>query len=172
MKIRLVVVLAFATLVVSGPRASAQSADPFFTDFSANYDFIYHQPGDTSHAGAHFDVASTWKRDVPYIGPVGEVGFNHFDCCNIVSLMGGLRIRANVDPDILPFGQFLVGLWHCGVCLNANDFAIQAGGGVDFRTPNPNLRVRVQFDWRRVFDDVFSFNAERVSAGVVIPLNR
>jgi hypothetical protein len=47
----------------------------------------------TSNAGAHFDVASTWKRDVPFIGPVGEVGFNHFDGATIVSLMGGLRVR-------------------------------------------------------------------------------
>jgi len=165
------VLFAAAAVLVSVAPASAQSPDPFFTDFSANYDFVYHESGATSNAGAHFDVASTWKRDVPYIGPVGEVGFNHFEGGTVVSLMGGIRIRANVNPNILPFGQFIVGLWHCGVC-DVNDFAIQGGGGVDFRTPSPNLRIRVQFDVRRVFDELGGFNAERLSAGVVLPLNR
>src|SRR5262247_1179603 len=100
MKTRLVL-LVVAVVMMSVARASAQSRDPYFTDFSANYDFIYHETGATSNAGAHFDVASTWKRDVPYIGPVGEVGFNHFEGATVVSLMGGLRIRANIDPAIL-----------------------------------------------------------------------
>jgi hypothetical protein len=151
--------------------ASAQSRDPYFTDLSANYDFVYHETGDTSHAGAHVDVASTWKRDVPFVGPVGEVGFNHFEGGTIVDAMGGLRVRANTDFFVLPYAQVLVGLYHCGVC-NINDFALQPGGGVDFRTGSRNVRIRVQFDYRRVFDSVISFNAARLSAGVVVPLNR
>jgi hypothetical protein len=170
MKARLGLLLAGAVLLFVNP-VSAQSRDPFFTDLSANYDFIYHEPGATSNAGAHFDVASTMKRDAPFVGPVGELGFNHFDGGTVVDVMGGLRIRANTDYSFLPFAQGLVGLYHCGVC-DINDFALQLGGGVDFRTPNRNIRVRVQFDYRRVFDSVASFNAERVSAGVVLPLNR
>lgn len=150
---------------------SAQSRDPFFTDFSANYDIVYHEPNSTSNVGAHFDVASTWKRDAPFVGPVGEVGFNHFDGGTVADVMGGLRIRANTDYSFLPFAQGLVGLYHCGVC-NINDFALQLGAGVDFRTGNPNIRVRLQFDYRRVFDSVASFNAERFSAGIVLPLNK
>jgi len=170
MKTRLAFLLAgFVLLFVT--RASAQSQDPFFTDFSANYDIVYHEPGSTSNAGAHFDVASTFKRDVPFVGPVGEVGFNHFDGATVVNVMGGLRIRANTDYFVLPFAQGLVGLYRCGAC-NINDFALQLGGGVDFRTGSPNIRVRVQFDYRRVFDSAVSFNAERFSAGVVLPLNR
>jgi hypothetical protein len=53
-----------------------------------------------------------------------------------------------------------------------NDFALQGGAGVDFRTASPNVRIRVQFDIRHVFDSVSGFNAERLSAGVVLPLNR
>ena len=170
MKIRLVLLLAGAVFVLVHP-ASAQSRDPFFTDFSANYDIVYHEPNSTSNAGAHFDVASTFKRDVPFIGPVGEVGFNHFDGRTVADVMGGLRIRANTDFYVLPFAQVLVGLDHCGAC-DINDFALQLGGGVDFRTGNPKIRVRVQFDYRRVFDSVVSFNAERFSAGIVLPLNK
>jgi hypothetical protein len=160
---------AFVLLIV--PRASAQSRDPFYTDFSANYDVVYHEPDSTSHVGAHFDVAGTLKRDSPFVGPVGEVGFNHFTGATIADVMGGLRIRANTDYAVLPFAQGLVGLYHCGVCA-INDFALQLGGGIDFRTGDPNVRVRVQIDYRRVFDSIASFNAARVSAGVVLPLNR
>ncbi len=170
MKTRIVFLLAASTLLFVGP-ASAQSRDPFYTDFSANYDLVYHEPGSTSNAGAHFDVASTFKRDVPFIGPVGDVGFSHFDGGTVADVMGGLRIRANTDYFVLPFAQGLVGLYHCGVC-DVNDFALQLGGGVDFRTASPSFRVRVQFDYRRVFDSVASFNAARFSAGIVLPLNK
>lgn len=160
---------AFVLLVVQS--ASAQSRDPFYTDFSANYDFVYHEPSSTSNVGAHFDVAGTLKRDAPFVGPVGEVGFNHFAGGTVADFMGGLRIRANTDYFVLPFAQGLVGLYHCGVCA-INDFALQLGGGIDFRTSSPSIRVRVQFDYRRVFDAVANFNAERLSAGIVLPLNK
>ena len=70
----------------------------------------------------------------------------------------------------------IVGLYHC---CGINDFAIQPGGGVDFKV-SPDYRIRVQVDLRRVFDhfDVGgvsvsdAFNAVRASVGVVFPLNR
>jgi len=170
MNIRFVLLLT-GILFVSVDPAFAQSRDPYFTTFSANYDVVYHEPGATRNAGAHFDVASTWKRDVPFIGPVGEVGFNHFAGATIVSLMGGARVRANADHFVLPYGEFTVGLYHCGVC-SVNDFALQGGGGVDFRTSNRKFRIRVQFDIRHVFDTFGDTNAERFSGGIVLPLNK
>src|SRR5260221_1626570 len=160
-----------AVLFLLSHSVSAQSRDPYFTTFSANYDVGYHEPGATSNAGAHFDVASTIKRDVPFIGPVGEVGFNDFDGGTIASVMGGLRVRANPDYFVLPYAQLVLGLYHCGVC-DINDFALQGGGGVDFRTGSPNVRVRVQLDIRRVFESGSGFNAERFSVGIVLPLNK
>jgi len=70
MKTRLFL-LAAGFLLVVAHAASGQSRDPYFTDVSANYDVVYHEPHATSNAGAHFDIASTMKRDVPFIGPVG-----------------------------------------------------------------------------------------------------
>ena len=161
-----------AVLVLLAARAaSAQSSDPYFTDMSASYDVIYHEPGVTSHAGAHFDIASTLKRDVPFIGPVGEVGINHFPGGTTVSLLGGLRLRANVDRRILPFAQAVLGLDHCGVC-GVNDFALQGGGGLDFRTSRNRFRIRTQIDVRHVFDQARGFTAVRASAGIVFPLNK
>ena len=157
-------------LLIAGS-AFAQSRDPYFTDFSANYDVVYHQPNVTSNAGAHFDAASTFKRDAPFIGPIGEIGFNRFDGATVVSAMGGLRVRANVDRRVLPFAQAILGVYHCGVC-DINDFAIQGGGGVDFRASDNAFRIRAQFDVRHVFDDFGDFNAVRFSLGIVFPLNR
>ncbi|HYM21819.1 MAG TPA: hypothetical protein VEU08_01365 [Vicinamibacterales bacterium] len=164
-------ILTVCFLVIAVHTASAQSGDPYYTDLSVNYDVIYHETGDTSNAGAHVDFASTWKRDAPFLGPVGEIGFNHFTGGTVVDAMGGLRVRANTDYAVLPFAQVLVGLYHCGVC-DINDFALQLGGGLDFRPGNPDFRVRVQFDYRRVFDSVAAFNAARVSVGIVVPLNK
>jgi hypothetical protein len=170
MKTRLFTLLA-GLLLLAARSVSAQSRDPYFTDFSASYDIVYHEPETTSHAGAHFDVASTFKRDVPFIGPVGEVGFNHFEGATVVSAMGGLRLRANTDRRVLPFAQLLFGLYHCGVC-DINDFGLQGGGGVDFRMADNKFRIRTQLDVRHVFDDVRGFNGVRFSAGIVLPLNK
>jgi hypothetical protein len=166
---RLLVLLAGVALFA--PAASAQSRDPYFTDASANYDVVYHEHEATSNAGAHFDIASTLKRSMPFVGPVGEVGFNHFEGASVVSVLGGLRLRANADRRVLPFAQLLVGLYHLGAA-DINDFALQGGGGVDFPLPGNKARIRAGLDIRHVFDNVLSFNAVRLSAGVVLPLNR
>lgn len=160
-------------LVLVAHSVSAQSRDPYFTTFSANYDFAYHELNETSGVGAHFDFATTIKRDVPYLGIMGEVGFNHFDGATVASFMGGPRLRIpNIGPHVLPFGQFLLGAYHCGAC-NIDDFAIQGGGGVDIKLSNTNdIRIRAQVDVRHTFDDFDSFNGVRVSGGVVFPLNR
>jgi hypothetical protein len=152
-------------------RESRESRDPYVTDFSLNYDAVYHETGATSNLGAHFDVASTFNHHAPFIGPVGEVGINHFNGGNVVSALGGLRLRSNVDRLILPFVQVVAGLYHCGVC-GANDFGLQGGGGVDFGRRDNTFRIRAQVDVRRVFSSPVGFNGVRFSLGVVLPLNK
>jgi hypothetical protein len=165
--------LIVVVLLLAPSSALAQSRDPFFTTFSANYDVVYHEVQDTSHLGAHFDIASTIKRDVPFLALVGEVGVNHFDGANVSSYLGGPRLRLpNAGPHVLPFIQFFAGVYHCGAC-DINDFAIQGGGGLDFRiSRHDDVRIRTEVDVRHMFDTVASFNAVRVAVGVVLPLNR
>src|SRR5579864_5787852 len=153
--------------------ASAQSLDPYASTFSGNYDFVYHELQDTSNLGAHFDVATTVKHDMPFLAVAGEVGVNHFTGATVSSYLGGARLRfPNFSPSVLPFAQFLGGLYHCGAC-SVSDFAIQGGGGLDFKVSDSNdLRIRAQIDVRHMFDSVQGFTAVRVSAGVVLPLNR
>ena len=79
---------------------------------------------------------------------------------------------ATVDNNLLPFVSGFAGLYHCGVC-EINDFALQLGGGVDWRARrSSDLRIRTQFDWRHMFDSFVDFDAVRLSVGVVFPLNK
>jgi len=159
-------------LVSLAAPAFAQSRDPFFSDVSANFDFVYHQQDTTSNLGAHFDFARTIKRDVPFLSVMGEIGVNHFDDANVSSYLAGVRLRfPNASPRVLPFAQIIGGLYHCGPC-DVNDFATQLGGGVDIKMPKNNWRIRAQLDWRHIFDEFEDANAVRVSAGVVLPLNK
>ena len=173
---RLTVLTAVSLLVVfflAASSVSAQSRDPYFTTFSANYDFVYHEFDETSNLGAHFDIASTIVREVPFLVLAGEVGVNHFNGATVSSVLGGARLRLpNAGPRVLPFVQFLLGVYHCGPC-DINDFAIQGGGGVDVKLArNNDVRIRGQLDVRHMFDSFDGFNAVRLSAGIVIPLNR
>jgi hypothetical protein len=164
--------LAVAVMLVARA-AAAQSTGPYATSFSANLDVAYHETLDfDSHAGAHFDVAWTVKRDVPLLAVVAEGGVNRFDRATVASALAGVRVRIPIqDTRFLPFAEALGGLYHCGAC-DEDDFMFQAGGGVDFRLPRTDaFRLRAQLDFRHVADSPHSFDAVRLSGGIVLPLN-
>jgi hypothetical protein len=165
--------LLLVVLLSLGARSvGAQSPDPYFTTFSANYDLIYQQRSDVSNVGVHLDGAYTVKRDLPFIGIVGEVGANHFVGSTIFSFLGGGRLRIPVADDrFLPFAQLLLGAYHCGPCHETKP-ALQVGGGVDFRLSNSRIRIRAQLDVRHVFTEFVGFDALRLGGGIVLPLNR
>jgi hypothetical protein len=171
MKTRLFFAFTVALLLVAR-HVSAQSTGPYSSTFSANVDVAYHETGDDSNAGAHFDLAATVKRDAPMVGIVGEAGFNHFSGATVASVLGGARVRIPIEDDrFLPFAEVLAGLYHCSVC-NENDLALQAGGGVDFRLPRRRgFRLRAQLDFRHVFTALAGFDALRLSGGIVLPLS-
>jgi hypothetical protein len=152
---------------------SAQSTGPYATTFSANIDVAYHETLEVdSHVGAHFDVAWTVKRNVPLLAVVGEAGVNHFSDATVATVLAGVRVRIPIQDDrFLPFAEALGGLYHCGAC-NEDDFAFQAGGGVDFRLPRiRSFRLRAQADFRHVAAERRGFDAVRLSGGIVLPLS-
>jgi hypothetical protein len=90
--------------------------------------------------------------------------FHHF--------LAGAFAPAEHQPESAAFAQGSVGLYHCGVC-DINDFALQVGGGLDWRARrSSDLRIRTQLDFRHMFDDFDDFNAVRLAVGVVFPLNK
>ena len=161
-----------ACLMLASRPAFTQPAGAYLTTLSANIDVAYHETRLDSSAGAHVDIASTVKRDLPMVEVVGEAGFNHFSNATVASILGGARVRIPVaDTRFLPYAGALLGLYHCSVC-NENDLALQAGGGVDFRVPHRNaFRLRAQLDFRHVFAARAGFDALRLSGGIVLPLS-
>ena len=176
--------LVTAALLLVARSVSAQSTGPYATTFSANLDVAYRETHGGgvrlggrdrldlhSHVGAHFDVARTVKRDVPLVAVVGEAGVNRFAGATIATVLAGVRVRIPIEDNrFLPFAEVLGGLYHCGAC-NENDFAFQAGGGVDFQLPRiRSFRLRAQADFRHVAADR-GFDAVRLSGGIVLPLS-
>jgi hypothetical protein len=164
--------LLVAPIVLAASPVAAQSGDPYYATFTPSYNLVYHELGETSAFGGHFDIATTIKRDTPFLSLAGEVGLNHFADANVSSFLGGVRVRLpNITDNVLPFVAGFGGLYHCGAC-EINDFALQGGGGVDWRAHRrSDLRIRTQLDFRHIFDSFGDFNAVRLSLGVVIPLN-
>jgi hypothetical protein len=133
----------------------------------ALYDPVFHDTDETSSAGAHFDVSQKIiVRTSTSISWVGEVGFNSFDAGTIVGYMGGGRIDGQINPKMSPFFQFLAGAQHC---CGSTDFAFQPGLGFDYARW-PNITIRTQLDFRRVFFESGSRSETRLGVGVMIPL--
>ena len=151
--------LGVALVFVGVNSASAQSP----TTFSASYDFVDHELSQTSNVGLHADVAKPFGM----ITGVGEVGANRFDGYTVVSLAAGGRYalehvrRSRIESAV----QVLFGMWRCGLCEVRAAF-LQPGVVIDY-AKSRDLKIRVQFDIRRIF---FNFNgetAERLSIGAV-----
>jgi hypothetical protein len=135
--------------------------------FSLSYDFIYHELSKTSALGAHADVAKTFGT----ISGVAEAGVNHFDGYTDVSIAGGGRYlltqvpRSNIQPAV----QVLIGVWRCGACAVTEAF-LQPGALIDY-AQSASVKIRGQFDVRRIFFDFGGKNAVRVSIGLVWDLD-
>ena len=144
-------------VLIGGVRGAAAQ-----TTVAANYDFVLHELTETSWLGAHGDVAKYWGS----IAAVGEVGANHFDQATVITLAPGVRYAIGTGTDsIQPSVQAVLGLWHCSAC-ETNEFFVQPGVVVDWARSD-GLKIRFQFDVRRIFFDFGGETAERVSAGVV-----
>ena len=143
--------------------------------FDALYDPVFNiagAGGETTHAGAHFDVGvEAWKSDPLRLLVVGEIGFNHFTGDTDAGYFGGVRLPISLhgNPQLRPFGQFLLGVDTGG---NENDFAQQFGGGVVYGL-NPSLSLVLQYDFRRVPYNQNGGGVEhihRFSVGVQLPI--
>jgi hypothetical protein len=133
----------------------------------ALYDPVFHITDETSSAGAHFDISQkVIVRTSSSISWVGEIGFNSFDAGTIAGYLGGGRIDGQINPKMSSFFQFLAGAQHC---CGSTDFAFQPGLGFDYARW-PNITIRTQLDFRRVFFESGSKSETRLGVGVMIPL--
>jgi hypothetical protein len=114
----------------------------------------------------------------PWMGLVGDVGGNYKNVLGVNlrlhTFLGGVRVTGRSEfGRINPFGQVLAGLVqssasYSGLGISSgNDFAIQPGGGVDIGLSD-SIAVRMQFDYRTIFDEGERFNEIRFMPGIVI----
>jgi hypothetical protein len=106
------------------------------------------------------------STDKATVGFVGDFGLNHFDGATVTSYLGGVRVGIPGSARVHPFAQFVLGAEHC--CGDSN-FAFQPGVGVDIPI-NPTLNFRAQIDFRTVRVDGTSFNEQRYTFGVSLPV--
>ena len=143
---------------VAGARAASGQ-----TTAALNYDPLLHELTENSALGAHGDVARAFGT----IAGIGEVGVNHFDQATVFTLAPGVRyaIGTSTISGLQPSVQAVVGLWHCSAC-EVNALFLQPGLVLDYARGS-SMKIRFQFDVRRIFFDFGGETAERIGAGVV-----
>ena len=159
MRVRLVGELTLGLcILIAGARGAAAQ-----TTVAVNYDPVLHELTENSWLGGHADIAKSWGS----IAAVGEVGANHFDQATVITLAPGVRyaIGMRATSRIQPSVQTVLGLWHCSAC-EANELFVQPGVIVDYARRD-SMKIRFQFDVRRIFFDFGGETAERVGVGVV-----
>jgi hypothetical protein len=122
-------------------------------------------------------VAATGNMG-PLFAVVGEIGGNYKTVSvlgtdvnlRVHSYLGGIRVR-NESSNAALFAQLLVGAATKGLSVagegaNATSFALQPGGGVDFRFTQ-RIDLRAQFDFRTMRSEGVSTNEFRFSIGAV-----
>jgi hypothetical protein len=145
---------ALACLLIARP---AHAQHPVVV--GASYAPYYSELGESTATGGHVDVAAPLAG----VTVVGEAGFNHFEGALVSTWQGGIRHQIMAGRTVHPFVQVVGGLWRC--CA-LNELVVQPGGGLEIG--GAATRLRVQFDYRRIFMRERGENGYRLSAGVVI----
>ena len=152
-------ILGLALSVTFGSAAVASGQ----TSIAVNYDPLLHELTENSSVGAHGDVTRAFGS----IAALGDIGVNHFNQATVITLAPGVRYPFTQSPSskIQPAAQIVAGLWHCAAC-EVNAFFFQPGLILDYAR-GAGMKVRFQFDVRRIHFDFGGETAERVGVGVV-----
>jgi hypothetical protein len=153
--------------VVCGAALMLATAVPAFAQgtVGAGLSFL-HDDGDTA-TGVTVDYSTAKPAtDKATWGLVGDFGLNHFNGGTVTSYLGGVRVVIPGSAKVKPFAQFVIGAEHC---CGVTDLAYQPGAGVDV-VISPTLNFRAQVDFRSVRDNGDTFNEQRYTFGVSMPV--
>ncbi|MEO8482417.1 MAG: hypothetical protein ABI634_09430 [Acidobacteriota bacterium] len=153
--------------VLCGAAFLLATAAPAFAQgtVGAGISFL-HGTGDTA-PGVTIDYSNVKPAvDRATVGFVGDFGLNRSNGVTLTSYQGGVRVGIPGNAKVHPFAQFVVGAEHC--CSSTN-FTLQPGVGVDIPI-NETLNFRAQIDFRTVRVDGASFNEQRYTFGVSLPV--
>ncbi len=170
------VTAAFAVLVLccSTPSFAQATTDPYTTNLGLRYDFFSHAGDENSFLGFNVDITRMlggfasgggW-------GAGGSLEFEKFESSLLKEFEAYVHAQgpATGQRQISPFGRF-------GIGLNSqegfSDLILDFRGGVDFLLrPDAPYLISVMVSVKRVLADVEGFNVLRISAGIVLPLDK
>ena len=166
----------FAVLVLccSAPSFAQAAADPYTTSLGLRYDFFSHAGDADSFLGFNADITRMlggfasgggW-------GAGGAIEFEKFDSTTLKEFEAYIHAQgaATGQRQMSPFGRF-------GIGLNSqegfSDLILDFRGGVDFQLrPDAPYLFSVMVSLKRVLADFEGFNVLRLSAGIVLPLDK
>ena len=173
-------------------------------EVSGGYQFINLSSGGSSQsmpAGWYLDLAGNLTRSLAVVAAVGGNYKSQQESATYLGatvtttadikvheFMGGTRFSIRANPNIVPFGHFLVGAAHGSTSYSGTttyggrtvfsasgadsgtNFALQAGGGMNFAFTRM-VGVRVEADYLRIFatEAAAGANLFRLGAGINIP---
>lgn len=138
----------------------------------------------TPMLGVVFQVGGNYKT-VDESAAIGGISFSTSIDLKVHEFLGGVRTNFRSSRAVVPFGQFLVGGFNGSIKVSGSsaipgqppvtfsnedsttNFALQAGGGVNFGLTD-SIGLRAGADYLRVFADDEGANLFRFHVGVVI----
>ncbi len=175
--------LALGLTVLTSGSAHAQGMQP---EIAGGWQYNHFSQSDCSGSDCGLNAPGGWFADVsgtlmPMWSWVGEVT-GAYKTDNGAKLRfhtysGGVRIRSERNPKVVPYGQILLGginlsFSDCNGCDSANAFLLTLGGGVNIPV-GPKWGARAGIDYRRGFfksEDGGGVNAARFELGAYVKL--
>lgn len=174
------------TFVTARPAcAQAPGQDNVSGDLAVGYSVLRDMKAPrTFPAGLVLAVAADLNKKVRF---VGEFSGNYKTVTvatatnvslQILTYQGGIRCASGRKAKLRPFVQVLAGGAHAtqillgsGTVGSQNGFALQPGGGVDFRL-NDHFDGRIQVDYRAIRSGGSTSSEYRVGFSIVFPFGR
>jgi hypothetical protein len=163
------VMLGFSSSSVAQP-----AVDPYTTNLGLRYDFLSQVEGENSFFGFNADITRMlggfatgggW-------GAGGSIEFEKFESSTLKEFEAYVHAqgKATGERQMSPFGRFGIGL---NSVEGFSDLILDFRGGVDFLwKPDAPYLISVMVSLKRVLADGEGFNVLRLSAGIVIPLDK
>jgi hypothetical protein len=125
--------LGAALLFMAG---SGFAQDTPVVDVGVGYSFLRINEGEGLNMPAGW-LASIAGRTTNWLSVVGEIAGNYKsesgETFSVHTFQGGIRVLARQNPNVRPYGQFLLGGANAsGGGGSDTEFSIEPGGGVDF----------------------------------------
>jgi hypothetical protein len=166
----------FAVLVLGCSVSSfaQQRTDPYTTNVGLRYDAFSHASDANSFLGFNADVTHMFggfARGGGW-GAGAAIEIEKFESAWLKEFEAYVHAQGSAigRRQISPFGRF-------GIGMNSqegfSDLLLDFRGGVDFMLrPNAPYLISVMVSLKRVLADIEGFNVLRISAGIVLPLEK